>query len=1022
MYNGSDRELQAIVKRINKKDETTKLKALNDLSQYIQLHKEEKIIFRDFLSVWCNKNNGLFLTLSNHNDRRIRYNSLVIMNDLISIGLRKSFIPYLSIILPTWYNLLNDPAKDIQLYTKQTLEVYFTGYPLGTFLETLQNYLSDMVDTYIEYLHATPEELSDMRITTIEEANERYERTYMVTLYSLTSLTELIFQQFMDNNISLVQQCYQQIKVNKETANTKEETIKLENSNASSTFSLSLPSTNIFTLQEKLRSTFQSNIPWKILLNHKASSIRRATCQLLSNLCKYDPLSITQSQRYQLVNNTENNNKNGSPLRIVLPLADLPKALFVCASKDTSSIVWSTLVSFIRLFPSIWGIQAQDYQTNYTDYYYHDYYLRNLQENSQFWYLYDEIMQSIAKQSEEIYNPSITTITILPIMINSKIDFWGMLFTIGKHSAYGNGESVYPNLLPICLLLPLRILFENIEKSTKSTIDNTSIDTNQQIMNTGFFQLLITILHGLQNTNNDEILTISGQQQLYQAIIDLCIFCIARITRSIDNTNNTSSSSTNSTLSNALLLNYNSLLCGILLSFFQFVLTIPISWELLLQSLPTGSKEEIEWYTKTQNYAINFSNITNISSASISKTIKIHLLMIIFRSLHQLQDIVFRRKVDNNNNSSSNVVSTNTSKDTSVDRNSTNSIDLSLFLSRIWHIITILVTTELRTGNQENGEQLLYQLIDEFTISSSSTTSSSITLPFNTNTYANRCLDTILENLITPGIETLQQFFSLPNVLSIILAYPKENDGNVHPLCKSVQTYIELISTLLNKQSKYVNLKIFQLLPFSELKKNYENMVQRIVDTPYTSLSKTIDYSEIRSSIIVQYTKLLFLYGQENNCNLTNLCTYLIMNIVPIEFRNKNVLESYRYNHTITILPTQLSTISKLLSIIMTIINTFLLYVKNTSSKYNYLMDTFITLDDGHSIESLIVQEKQDPNFSTLPIYINMGNETYTISSKYEIYLFYRMLMITNYHLYADISNVKINGTFINSTPQSMVH
>ncbi|KAI7906774.1 uncharacterized protein BX663DRAFT_534810 [Cokeromyces recurvatus] len=177
-----DPELVVILKKISKRDVTTKLKALEELESYL---KTNKSAIQLILNNWVTLYNKLVLEV----DRRVR----LIANQvhaLITANAKKKFAPILKELIGPWLLSMYDSSKDIVKVSQSAFETVFAADKrLGVISfcqKEILDYITDML------LYKTPETLSDARYVTKEEMFSKYARVVSSSLQILSYLIQFL--------------------------------------------------------------------------------------------------------------------------------------------------------------------------------------------------------------------------------------------------------------------------------------------------------------------------------------------------------------------------------------------------------------------------------------------------------------------------------------------------------------------------------------------------------------------------------------------------------------------------------------------------------------------------------------------------------------------------------------------------------------------------------------------------------------------------------------------------------------
>lgn len=159
-----------MMRKVTKRDATTKLKALSELAEL--LPSRDRGVLRGFLPAWA----YTYTSLCMHNDRRVRAAAQGVTDGLVRAGLRKSFAPYLPDMMPHWWLVCSDPAREAAAAARLAFARMFPSADKQA--EALAAYASDIATSLKTWAASPPEQLSDMRIATREEAAEQAERVH----------------------------------------------------------------------------------------------------------------------------------------------------------------------------------------------------------------------------------------------------------------------------------------------------------------------------------------------------------------------------------------------------------------------------------------------------------------------------------------------------------------------------------------------------------------------------------------------------------------------------------------------------------------------------------------------------------------------------------------------------------------------------------------------------------------------------------------------------------------------------
>lgn len=181
LYHTEYSELKLTLKKLSKKDSVTKVKALQDLLDIFQNRSVD--VLQDALQHWS----YIYVKLIQDNDRKVRCLAHTV-NGILIPRVKKLILPFLEVMMGPWYLSMNEQIKEVK---DSAVTAFASSFPptkqdaiissSGAFiLQYLTRTLSSTVDT-----------LSDMKVTSEEEAQERYERMISTALHALGELISL---------------------------------------------------------------------------------------------------------------------------------------------------------------------------------------------------------------------------------------------------------------------------------------------------------------------------------------------------------------------------------------------------------------------------------------------------------------------------------------------------------------------------------------------------------------------------------------------------------------------------------------------------------------------------------------------------------------------------------------------------------------------------------------------------------------------------------------------------------------
>ncbi|KAI8064173.1 hypothetical protein BC940DRAFT_306342 [Gongronella butleri] len=175
-----DPELTVIVKKISKRDATTKLKALEELDTYLHDHASAVAAL---LPTWI----ALYGKLALEVDRRVRLASAH-LHQFVTQHAKKKLAPYLKDCIGPWMVAMFDQSKDIAAVARRSFEGVFAEDKRQGVIVFCQKELLDYVGEML--LVKTEDTLSDARYVTPEDMAAKYARVIASCFYILSYLTE----------------------------------------------------------------------------------------------------------------------------------------------------------------------------------------------------------------------------------------------------------------------------------------------------------------------------------------------------------------------------------------------------------------------------------------------------------------------------------------------------------------------------------------------------------------------------------------------------------------------------------------------------------------------------------------------------------------------------------------------------------------------------------------------------------------------------------------------------------------
>lgn len=179
VYTGPDPDLMVISKKLSKKNSSTRNKALSELRSIIENRIE--IISPEFIAFFV----FIYERLLLDNDRFVRQETNSIFALLLKFDRKqfKLFIP--TLVGPMWISTC-DPFQEVDRSAEEVLESAFPNAEKR--MESLSLHFRPLIRYVGGNISTSPETLSDMSNTSVEEADERYERVVTSALLSFAKL------------------------------------------------------------------------------------------------------------------------------------------------------------------------------------------------------------------------------------------------------------------------------------------------------------------------------------------------------------------------------------------------------------------------------------------------------------------------------------------------------------------------------------------------------------------------------------------------------------------------------------------------------------------------------------------------------------------------------------------------------------------------------------------------------------------------------------------------------------------
>ena len=182
LYTGNDSELLVLSKKLLKKDGTTKLRAIQDLSTVLKTKSESTI--SEFLSyyVYC------FPRLSIEDQRSVREQLGNVLTSIVSVE-KRLLAPHMKALIGPWWMLTGDPASEV---AESAISAYNSAIPPKKRQPVLAYLGPSIIAEAAKNIRHRPETLSDLSVTTAAEASERLERVLAASIASMSKLVSML--------------------------------------------------------------------------------------------------------------------------------------------------------------------------------------------------------------------------------------------------------------------------------------------------------------------------------------------------------------------------------------------------------------------------------------------------------------------------------------------------------------------------------------------------------------------------------------------------------------------------------------------------------------------------------------------------------------------------------------------------------------------------------------------------------------------------------------------------------------
>ncbi|KAI8925891.1 hypothetical protein BC831DRAFT_459131 [Entophlyctis helioformis] len=181
-------DLRVILKKLAKRDTTTKLKALDEFNAFVAEHQDAADL-QSLVPTWP----SVYCRLIVDPDRRIR-EAMARLHAAIARLLQKQLAPILKDIIGPWMLAHYDPSKEVARLSADTFETTFPN-KRSNVVQFCQSAIVSYVSSNI--LDQTPETMSDPRFTTPEDMASKFSRVVAASFDILGGLVELLTKENM---------------------------------------------------------------------------------------------------------------------------------------------------------------------------------------------------------------------------------------------------------------------------------------------------------------------------------------------------------------------------------------------------------------------------------------------------------------------------------------------------------------------------------------------------------------------------------------------------------------------------------------------------------------------------------------------------------------------------------------------------------------------------------------------------------------------------------------------------------
>ncbi|KAJ8562540.1 hypothetical protein K7X08_011831 [Anisodus acutangulus] len=289
-----DSEVAQHLKRLARKDPTTKLKALASLSQLFHQKTAKEII--PIIPQWAFEYKKLLLDYN----REVRRATHDTMTNLVGV-VGRDVAPYLKSLMGPWWFSQFDSAYEVSQAAKRSFQAAFPAQDKR--LDVLILYTSEIFRYIEENLKLTPQSMSDKNVAS-DELEEMHKQVVSSSLLALATLLDVVVSAQSERVVS-----------------------EAESKRASKAKAVAI------SCAENLLSTHKLFLGF---LKSQSSAIRSATYSVMRSLIKNIPHAIKETD--------------------IIHLADAILGAFQEKDPSCHSSMWDVILLFSKKFPESWSI------------------------------------------------------------------------------------------------------------------------------------------------------------------------------------------------------------------------------------------------------------------------------------------------------------------------------------------------------------------------------------------------------------------------------------------------------------------------------------------------------------------------------------------------------------------------------------------------------------------------------------------------------------------------------------------